>query len=114
MRPEPEIIVFGENSWLIRPLTLRQVQELEPISAALARGEAGQIESVVKMLAAALRRDHARYIDALPDLHAGIDEIRCALAAIMRLSGLVKEETGQGEVQAAPAAKTTGEAYTDA
>ncbi|MGH6836540.1 MAG: hypothetical protein ACREC9_13590 [Methylocella sp.] len=109
MRPAPETIALGEKNWLVRPLTLRQVQEIEPISQAISRGECGHIEGIVKMLAAALRRDHHGDIEGLLDIEAPIGEVRAAMAAVMRLSGLVEaKEGGLGEALAAPVAAVPG------
>ena len=31
MRPKPITIRLGEAQWLVRPLTLRQIQDIEPL-----------------------------------------------------------------------------------
>ena len=105
MRPAPETLSLGGKSWLLRPLTLRQVQEIEPISLSISRGDTGQIAGIVKLLAIMLHRDHPGEVEGLPDLEATVGEIKACMAVIMRLSGLVEAEAPDaGEVQAAPAA----------
>jgi hypothetical protein len=114
MRPEPETITLGGKSWLIRPLTLRQVREFTPLVAPLVQQtptDTNGIDLFTAMIAAALRRDHAADTDpdALLDLEATLPEIRAAQAVILRLSGLAKtKEIPEGEVQAEPAAEITG------
>ena len=60
MRTRTETIRLGEHEWAVRPLTLRQVQEIEPILLAGAPEATGNVSAAMAIVAIALRRDHAR------------------------------------------------------
>lgn len=101
MRPSPRAIVIGEHSFTVRPLTLRQVQEIEPILMASGNAATGNVAAAMAIVAIALRRDHADVAAALDDIEATAPEIGAAMAAILRLGGFleapVEGEPGLGE-----------------
>lgn len=115
MRPDPETITLGDKSWLIRPLTLRQIRELSPLVTGTAASEVNSVDLMIAMLCVALRRDHEADAnpEALLELETSLPEFKETQAAIMRLSGLRKAETHVGEGGAAPLTATTGEPSTD-
>lgn len=90
MRPRHEMIQLGEREWLVRPLTLRQVQEIEPILMAGDRDSKGSVAAAVCIVEIALRRDHAEAADALADIEATAPEIAAAMAAVLRLGGFIE------------------------
>jgi hypothetical protein len=59
MRPRPETIRLGAREWPVRPLTLRQVQEIEPILMSSAAETKGNVAAAMAIVAIALGRDHA-------------------------------------------------------
>lgn len=93
MRTRTEIISLGEREWSIRPLTLRQVQEIEPILMANALEAKGNVAAAMAIVAIALRRDHAEAAASLGDVEATAPEIAAAMAAILRLGGFLPPST---------------------
>ncbi|WP_374308988.1 hypothetical protein [Methylocella sp.] len=92
MRPHPQKVTLGAKAWTVRPLTLRQLQEIEPI---LTTGEGrGNVASALAILSAALRRDHPADVEALGDLEAGAPELAAAMNAVLRLGGFLPQEDG--------------------
>ncbi len=104
---DPITIALGGRTFLVRPLTLRQLRNILPAFARAAdfSDERG-FDGALDIIAAAVSRDAPDVTrDGLLDLEASPAELAGALAAIARLSGLVS----QGE---APAAASTGAAST--
>ena len=95
MRLQPETIALGGASWRLRPLTVAQVQEIEPLLLA----EGGTVAAAVAILRVALRRDHPEAVAPLADLEAGAGEIAAALAAVLRLGGFLPAATPSGDAQ---------------
>jgi hypothetical protein len=89
MRPQLETIRLGAHEWPVRPLTLRQVQEIEPILMASAEAN-GNIAAAMAIVAIALRRDHAEAAASLGDVEATAPEIASAMAAVLRLGGFLE------------------------
>ncbi len=114
MRPEPVKITLGEKEFIIRPLTLRQVQEIEPIILAGAPEAKGNVTAAIAIVAIALRRDHAEAAAALGDVEATAPEIGAAMATILRLGGFLPVEDGPGEAPAAGTETPSGGASTAA
>jgi hypothetical protein len=94
------MIRLGESEWPVRPLTLRQVQEIEPILMANDRDSKGSVVAAIAIIEIALRRDHADVARSLGDVEATAPEIAAAMAAILRLGGFIDvlpaEMTEQG------------------
>lgn len=102
MRLQPETIALGGASWRVRPLTVAQVQEIEPLLIAEGGGGPGTIAAAVAILRVALRREHPEAVAPLGDLEAGAGEIAAALAVVLRLGGFLPaanrlEEAQMGE-----------------
>ena len=97
MRPRPETIRLGAHEWPVRPLTLRQVQEIEPILMSSAA-------DAMAIVAIALGRDHADAAASLGDIEATAPEIGAAMATVLRLGGFIETpaqgDAGPGEAQA--------------
>lgn len=112
--PPPRTIRLGAREWMIRPLTLAQLEELDPVVqngpglSPTAYGSA--------VIAAGLRRDHpedAALADRR-DLEATGPEVAAASSTILRLGGYLPE-TAPGEARAAEsAAASTSASSTDA
>ncbi len=90
MRPLREIIRLGDCEWPVRPLTLRQVQEIEPILMAGERELVGSVAAAVAIIEIGLRRDHAEAAKSLGEIEATAPEIAAAMAAVLRLGGFIE------------------------
>jgi hypothetical protein len=104
MRPLPETIRLGPHEWQVRPLTLRQVQEIEPLLMSNAAETKGNVAAAIAIVAIALRRDHADAAASLCDIEATAPEIGAAMATVLRLGGFIETPTHgdaePGEAQA--------------
>ena len=90
MRPRPETIRLGPHEWQVRPLTLRQVQEIEPILISSASETSGNVAAAMAIVAIALGRDHAEAMGTLGDIEATAPEIGAAMATVLRLGGFIE------------------------
>ncbi len=113
MRPQPEIVALGGASWRVRPLTVAQVQEIEPLLFAEGGGS-GTVAAAVAVLRVALRRDHPEAVAPLADLEAGAGEIAAALATVLRLGGFLPAGAASGEAGADQPPASTGPRSTPA
>ena len=101
----------------MRPLTVAQVQEIEPLLFADNDGGSGTIASAVAILRVALRRDHPEAVAPLGEIEAGAPEIARALAQVLRLGGFLPAGAGEppmGEASADRAKDSTGPRSTPA
>ncbi len=96
MRPTSKAIRLGAREWSIRPLTLHQIQEIEPILMAGASETKGNISAALAIVAIALRRDDAEAASSLGDVEATAPEIAAAMAVILRLGGFLPAAEGDG------------------
>lgn len=96
MRPQAETIRLGALEWKVQPLTLRQVQEIEPILMESAFDTKGNVKAAVDIVAIALRRDHPDAASTLADVEATAPEIGAAMAIVLRLGGFI-EAPKQGD-----------------
>ncbi len=100
MRAKPQTIVLGDREWQVRPLTVAQVQAVEPLLFASAVSS-GTVAAAVAIIKIALARDHAEAAAQLDDIEAGATEIAAALACVLRLGGFVaSEDASPGEAGA--------------
>jgi hypothetical protein len=102
MRPQSITIKLGETEWCVRPLTLRQVQEIEPLLLAESEGT-GTVAKAVQILAIALGRDHSEAAASLSDVEATVREISAAMADVLRLGGFIayaEADDAPGEAEA--------------
>lgn len=100
-KPSPQTIRLGGRAWTIRPLTLSQLEELDPI---VERGlDANPTRYGIAVIAAGLRRDHPEDAIAAHELEAQSTEVGAAVRTILRLGGYLPE-TAPGEARAAESA----------
>lgn len=102
MRPQSITIKLGDAQWRVRPLTLRQVQEIEPL---LVREGAshGSVATAIEIVSIALSRDHPEAANGIHDIEASVREIGAAMSEVLRIGGFIASgETGppKGEVLA--------------
>ena len=97
----PQTIRLGAQSWQVRPLTLAQVRDIEPIL--VAQGTGGTVAAALEVIAVALARDNPAAVETLPTLEATAPEVAAALAAVLRLGGFIAPEMGAGEASAGAA-----------
>ena len=95
MRMAPRTITLGERSWRVRPLTLAQVQAIEPLLAG--SGNAGTVAAAVAILRVALARDHAEAAATLEEVEAGAPAIAGAMTAVLRLGGFLPDTVVSGD-----------------
>jgi hypothetical protein len=102
MRPAPIVLRLGDAEWRVRPLTLKQIQEIEPLLQTADDAPGRSIASAVKIVGVALARDHAEAATRLTEMEATTQEIGDAMRAVLRLGGFVaaREEDEPGEAQA--------------
>lgn len=106
MRRHAQTIALGGQSWSIRPLTLAQVRDIEPIL--VAQGTGGTVAAAMEVIAIALARDNANAVEALPAVEATAPEVATALATVLRLGGFIApDESDSGEAQVAAGTDAT-------
>ncbi len=93
MRPQSQTIRLGTHEWLVRPLTLRQVQEIEPILMSAANETKSNVAAAIAIVAIALGRDHPHEASSLGDIEATAPEIGAAMATVLHLGGFVEAPT---------------------
>jgi hypothetical protein len=102
MRPQPELIRLGAHEWRIRPLTLAQVQAIEPIL--MAPEARGNVAAAIAIVSIALARDHATAVETLPEIEATAVEVAAAMTVVLRLGGFIETRHGgpnaSGEAEA--------------
>ncbi len=116
MRMQAQTIALGDQAWLVRPLTVAQVQGIEPLLLASAESKAGSVAAALAILRVALARDHAEAATRLDEIEAGAPEIAVAMGQVLRLGGFLPHgDMTPGEVEAGPTpAASTGVASTPA
>jgi hypothetical protein len=95
MRLGPETIKLGEKEFLIRPLTLRQVENIEPILLASVNSPNGTVAPAIAVVSIAMARDHPEAAASLADIEATAKEIREAMEIVLRLGGYVEMTVGE-------------------
>jgi hypothetical protein len=94
MRMKPITIAFGDKEWSIRPLTLRQVEEIEPI---VMQG-GGAMPLSISIVQIALRRDHPEDSENIREFESTTAQVAAAMRAVLRLGGFLETETpGEAE-----------------
>ena len=102
MRMQPQTITLGSHQWLVRPLTLAQVQAIEPLL--FGQSDGGAVAAAVAVLRVALARDHAEAAVELEAIEAGAPEIAEAMASVLRLGGFLPgKDPASGEAGAGQA-----------
>jgi hypothetical protein len=90
----PANIELGDRVFSIRPLTIRQVQAIEPI---LLQGGAGNIATALAIIEIALRRDHSAVVADFENVEASAKEIGIAAGIVLRLGGFIEGDPQPGE-----------------
>ncbi len=88
MRLQPAEIALGGRRWSVRPLTVAQVQAIEPLLYQ-AESAQGTVAAAVAIVRIALGRDDPQAAADLDGMEAGAPEIAAALATVLRLGGFI-------------------------
>lgn len=89
MRMKAEIVRLGAHEWLVRPLTISQVQSIEPVLLESGATSRGNVAAALSILRVALLRDHPGAVESLEEIEAGASEISLAMATVLRLGGFL-------------------------
>lgn len=95
MRPQPITLTLGAEAWSVRPLTLAQVQRIEPLLLKEEKG--GTIAAAVEIVAIALSRDHPEAARTLGEVEATAKEIGAAMASVLRLGGFIMSPEAEAQ-----------------
>lgn len=114
MRPQPIDLTLGGATWRLRPLTVAQVQEIEPHVAAAAEGRMATLQAAHAVLCVALRRDHPQAVAQLAELETDAGELASAMREVLRLGGFLPADIAPGEAAAGRAPASTGAGSTRA
>jgi len=99
MRPNSELIKLGDIEWRLRPLTIAQVREIEPILMGPV-DQTNNLETAIRIISVALSRDHGVAATCLNDVEATAGEISKAMAVVLRLGGFIDDGAAMGEADA--------------
>ena len=102
MRPQSITLHLGAEHWQVRPLTLGQIQRIEPLLSPEAQ-RTGSLAAATEIVAVALSRDHAQIAEKLHEVEATTGEIAAAMRAVLRFAGFIASDAAEaspGEVQA--------------
>jgi hypothetical protein len=102
LRKKPVTIELGEKTFEIRPLTLRQVQEIEPLLLSVSDSN---IATALKIVEVALRRNSPEDAAGILDVEATAPEIAKAMAEILKLGGFIEGGPEKGEEEPLMGAK---------
>ena len=101
MRVQPTTIALGDKAWRVRPLTVAQVQEIEPLLLCAAEAKTGSVAGAVAVLKVALARDHADALADFDQIEASAGEIASAMTQVLRLGGFLPDgDRASGEADA--------------
>jgi len=95
MRPDPVVLIIENVEYLIRPLTLRQVREVDKILRDTSLGEVDKILEIVRI---ALSRDHAERAASLYDAEVSLVDLGPMCELVLKVGGMVVT-TGGNEAQ---------------
>ena len=95
MGRDPQPVHLGPQTWMVRPLTLAQVRDIEPIL--IAQGTGGTVAAAIEVIAIALARDNSAAVETLPNLEATAPEVAAALAVVLRLGGFLAPQSSVGD-----------------
>ena len=99
----PATIALGERRWTVRPLTVAQVQAIEPLLHQ-AESTTGSVAAAVAIIRLAIARDDPSGAAGIDAIEAGAPEIAAALATVLRLGGFLPGGALAGNGQAPEAA----------
>lgn len=89
MRPQPIMLRLGAREWRVRPLTLKQIQEVEPLLLAADQSAGQSIATAIRIIIVALNRDHREAAESLDEIEATAQEIGAAMSIVLQLGGFV-------------------------
>ena len=89
MRPQPIMLRLGAQEWRVRPLTLKQIQEIEPLLLTSDQDASHSIATAIKIISVALMRDHPTVAGSLDEIEASAQEVASAMSAVLQLGGFV-------------------------
>ncbi|MHB8885810.1 MAG: hypothetical protein ACYC5H_12185 [Methylovirgula sp.] len=89
MRPQPITLRLGTQEWRVRPLTLKQIQEIEPLLLTADQSAGRSIATAIAIIAVALTRDHPEAAQRLDEIEASAQEVGAAMSAVLQLGGFV-------------------------
>lgn len=94
MRVQPIMLRLGVHEWRVRPLTLKQIQEIEPLLHT-DQSVGHSIAAAIKIIAVALMRDHPEAAERLGETEATTQEVGTAMGEVLRLGGFIAGDAGQ-------------------
>lgn len=101
MKAKGEKIALGAMRLELRPLKLGQLRHvLDALNEMVGKSEGDQIVVAAKILAAGVAPAHPDMTaEQVLDTEATLEELRDAVAAVLRVAGLRSAETGEAEPQ---------------
>ena len=94
MRPEPVKITLGDKEFTIKPLTLRQIREIDKILRNL---DITEIEKTSEILRVGLSRDYPEDAKNLEDLEIPMVDLGPICRQILTVGGMTVVEGGNGQ-----------------
>lgn len=92
-------ITFGAKTWRLRPLTCKQVEQIEPFVARAGVGNG--MAMALQVIAVAIGRDHPDDVAALWDVEATKTEIDAASRVVLLMGGWIEtKDAAPGEAEA--------------
>jgi len=86
-------IYVGGNSWTIRPLTIRQLSQIQKVL----NSDQNNIEKSVDILKIGLSRDCSGVAADLDNIEGTLQEIDAAAGAVLELGGFLRQEIENGQ-----------------
>lgn len=86
VKPDPQTISLGGHDWIVRPLTLGQVQRIEEVLSKTT----GKIALGLRVVAIGLSRDHPAQSAGLATLAADIGALSAAVDTVLYLGGFTQ------------------------
>ena len=84
MRPDPIVVICGDRSFTIRPLTLQQIRGIDSL---LKDSSVSELGKSIGILSTALSRDHADVV--VDDLEIGLADLGPIIQSILTVGGMV-------------------------
>lgn len=106
MRPDPVTITIDKD-YIVRPLTLRQLREVDEILRN-AKGRP-QLDITTDVLRAGLSRDYPEVAASLDDLEISMSDLGDYFTKILKVGGIVMETKTPGESVPVPTGTSSTE-----
>lgn len=94
MRPEPVKITIGDKDFTIKPLTLRQIREIDKTLRNL---DISEIEKTSEILRIGLSRDYPEVAANMDDLEIPMVDLGPICRQILTVGGMTVVEAGNGQ-----------------